>query len=78
MLRGNHFRRELPAVLDGGGAGTVLGLTEIAVTLDDLTIEQGSGTYAGSVNGGTLTLTNSTVSANAGPVSSTSASTRQK
>ena len=57
-----------PAVLDGGGAGTVLGLTETAVTLDDLTIEQGSGTYGGVlVNGGTLTLTNSTVSANAGP-----------
>lgn len=58
-----------PAVLDGTANGHVVtvGLGVSGVTLDDLTIENGYSDYGGGIdNGGTLTLTDSTVSGNAG------------
>ena len=57
-----------PAVLDGTASGTVVTVTGIGVTLQDLTIENGSGGFAGGIfnEEGTLTVTDSTVSGNAG------------
>jgi hypothetical protein len=58
-----------PAVLDGTANGHVVtvGAGVSGVTLDDLTIENGYSDYGGGIdNGGTLTLTDSTVSGNAG------------
>jgi large repetitive protein len=52
-----------PAVLDGTANGIVVAVNAAGVTLDDLTIEDGT---RGIDNGGTLTLTDSTVSGNAG------------
>jgi hypothetical protein len=52
-----------PAVLDGTGTGDVVYVDQLVsgVTLNDLTIEDGS---LGILNGGTLTLTDGTVSGN--------------
>ena len=58
-----------PAVLDGTANGHVVtvGAGVSGVTLDNLTIENGYSDYGGAINnGGTLTLTDSTVSGNAG------------
>ena len=58
-----------PAVLDGTANGHVVtvGAGVSGVTLNDLTIENGYSDYGGAIdNGGTLTLTDSTVSGNAG------------
>jgi hypothetical protein len=58
-----------PAVLDGTANGHVVtvGPGVSGVTLHDLTIENGYSDYGGGIdNGGTLTLTDSTVSGNAG------------
>ena len=58
-----------PAVLNGTANGHVVtvGAGVSGVTLGDLTIENGYSDYGGAIdNGGTLTLTDSTVSGNAG------------
>ncbi len=58
-----------PAVLDGTASGTVVTVDSgvAGVTLNDLTIENGSANYTGGIlNSGTLTLTDSTVSGNSG------------
>jgi hypothetical protein len=56
-----------PAVLDGTDSGGVIYIdASVAVTLDDLTIENGSGNTIGGIDnaGGTVTLNDSTVSGN--------------
>jgi hypothetical protein len=56
-----------PAVLDGTGSGTVVTVfTAGGVTLHDLTIENGSLGIINEVGGAALTLSDSTVSGNAG------------
>ncbi|MBO0883163.1 MAG: hypothetical protein J2P17_23080 [Mycobacterium sp.] len=57
-----------PAVLDGTASGAVVTVTGIGVTLNDLTIQNGSGGFAGGIfnEEGTLTVRNSTVTRNAG------------
>ena len=55
------------AVLDGGSAGTVLLLGTGAVTIEGVTIRNGSGTEGGGINlnsSGTLTINDSTISGN--------------
>jgi Bacterial Ig-like domain (group 3) len=57
-----------PAVLDGTASGPVVTVTGIGVILNDLTIKNGSGGFAGGIfnEEGTVTVTDSTVSGNAG------------
>jgi len=58
-----------PGVLDGTASGTVVtvGSGVTGVTLNDLTIENGTSDYTGGIlNSGTLTLTDSTVAGNSG------------
>jgi hypothetical protein len=57
-----------PAVLDGTASGAVVTVTGIGVTLHDLTIENGSDGFAGGIfnEEGTVTVTDSTVTGNAG------------
>ena len=57
--------------VDANAASTVFQVTSIGpVTISDLTIRNGHGSFGGGIlnsNGGTLTITNSTVSGNAAP-----------
>lgn len=58
-------------ILDGGGVSTVVTIssTTAHVTFSRLTTRNGKGSYGGGINNsGTLTLTNSTVSANLAPI----------
>ncbi len=66
-ISGDEAPSDSPAVLNGGGAGTVVTVPSRSnVTLDYLTIQNGSnaGSGGGIENNGTLTLNNSTVTGN--------------
>ena len=66
-ISGANAPASSPAVITGNGSGTVLTVLNTTVTLNDLTIQQGSGATGGIEVEGGLTLNSSTLTATAGP-----------